>query len=90
VPQEFSTGRPSRTVLLFPNGRQVILPLSSSHRLVERETVRLTTTTTGIYCHNGPLSPMVIGCTSARRFFVTPLMVTEPPAEVMPLLRVTL
>jgi len=44
--------------------------------------------TPDIYCHTGPLSVMLIGWASTRKFFITPLMVTEPPAELMPLLRV--
>jgi hypothetical protein len=71
-------------------GGYVIFQLCSSHGLAEQETVRRITTSRDIPYHTGPLSLMVIGCVSVRRFLIAPLIVTEPPAEVMPLLSVTL
>jgi hypothetical protein len=57
-----------------------------SHALAERKAGW--PATLDIYCHAGPPSVMVISWALARRFVVTPLMVTEPPAELIPLLSV--
>jgi len=65
-------------------------PLSSSYALAEREADSRMAATLDTYCHTGPLSVMLIDWVSARRFFITPLMVTEPPAELIPLLSVAM
>jgi hypothetical protein len=38
----------------------VIFPLSSSHGLAERESIKRMTAATDIYCQTGPLSVIVI------------------------------
>ena len=55
-------------------------------RSAEREALAGWPATLELYCHTGPLSVMLIGWLSTRKFFITPLMVTEPPAELIPLL----